>query len=299
MTAAVGFIGLGQIGRDVAGHMVDAGYSLVVWNRTREKAEAFAAERDVRVALADTPAALAARVDRLILFLLDDAAVTSVMEGPEGVLAGLRPGTVVLNFTTVHPDTTRRMAARAAERAAGYLDTPFSGRDDEPARGALTLMIGGAPEDVEKARDLLDCCGDPVYHLGPVGAGSLAKVLNNGLVGIYLAATAEALLAARAAGMDLPTFLEVLRGSSGYNVFLRDLDLLMNPPRGPVAPSHSLRRWRVYTELATDVAARHDTALSVAAAADLLYQQLIEAGHGEEHYMAVPAMLHEWSQPTR
>src|SRR5262249_2683350 len=153
--------------------------------------------------------------------------VTSVMEGPEGVLAGLRPGAVVLNFTTIHPDTARRMAARAAEGGAGYLDTTFSGWGDDPARGTPRLMVGGAAEDVEKARDLLDCCGDPVFYLGPVGTGTLAKVLNNGLVGIYLAATGEAMRAARGAGMDVPRFLEVLRNSSGNNTFLRDPDRLL------------------------------------------------------------------------
>jgi 3-hydroxyisobutyrate dehydrogenase-like beta-hydroxyacid dehydrogenase len=296
----VGFIGLGQMGRPLAGRLLEVGYDLVVWNRTRERAEAIAAGHPGRVSIAESAAAVGAATDRLALCLLDDVAVEAVMEGPQGVLAALGPGAVVLNFTTCRPETSRRMALRASEQGAGHLDSPFSGLPHHAARGALTLMVGGAPDHVAAARDLLDQCGSRVFHLGPPGAGSLTKILNNGLAATCLAASGEALTAARAAGLDPALFVEALLASSGgSNLLGRMKSSVLAPARGAVEETFTLRRFREYTRLAAEVEAHDGLLPTLVEAADTLLMRCIAAGYGEDHYTAFVLALAALAGHTR
>lgn len=287
MADPIGFIGLGQIGQSLASRLLDLGYDLLVWNRTASRSEAFAARFPGRVRVAASAQEAAAGVERLFLCMLDEAAVRAVMEGPDGALAGLRPGSLALNFTTVHPSLSEDMARQASAKGAGYLDSSFSGGAPQAADGTLTLMVGGDAVDYERVKDLLNQCGSPVFYLGPAGSGSLTKILNNALAATCLAASGEAMVAARVAGLDGAEFLKVILASSGSNFMLERMHrVLLDPPRGPVEETFSLRRFREYTHIPQQLAEERGLPQTVVAAADAVYRGAIEAGFGDARFAA-------------
>lgn len=209
MTDSIGFIGIGIMGSGMARNLVSAGHVPAVWNRTRTKAEAIEGAR-----VMDSPADLAARSDIVMICVSDTADVEAVVNGPGGVFEGLRPGSLVVDHSTISPSATRVLASAAAAAGSRWVDAPVSGGSEGAARGTLSIMVGGEAADVARARPYLETFGRTITHVGPVGAGQLVKLVNQILVVVNQWAASEALLFAQKAGLDLEATLSAVTGGA-------------------------------------------------------------------------------------
>ncbi|MBL0170021.1 MAG: NAD(P)-dependent oxidoreductase [Gemmatimonadaceae bacterium] len=209
----VAFLGLGAIGAPMARHLAGPDLDLVVWNRTSSRAEAFAAQTPVRIAA--TPAEAAVARDIVITCLPVSRDVESLLDGPTGLLATMASGSVLVDCTSGDSATSRRMAARLAERGIGFLDAPVSGGVVGAEQGALTVMVGGDAATLERVRPVLDRFGKRIVHCGVVGTGDALKAVNNALLAMHIWGTAEGLVALEKAGVRADVALDVINASSG------------------------------------------------------------------------------------
>jgi len=208
----VGFIGLGSQGAPMARRIVEAGFPLTLWARRPETLQPF---RDTAATTAPSPAVLAEASSIVCICVTGDEDVRQVAEGPDGVLSGLVPGGLVIVHSTVHPETCMRLHRLGAERGVAVLDAPVSGGGPAAAHGSLLVMVGGDEGDVERARPVLSTFGDPILHLGPIGAGQTAKLVNNLVFTAQLALSLEAFALAAELGLDGAAMGQVFeRGSS-------------------------------------------------------------------------------------
>ncbi|WP_106402645.1 NAD(P)-dependent oxidoreductase [Actinocorallia populi] len=208
----VGFIGLGSQGAPMARRIIEAGIPTTLWARRAETLESFAG---TGARFAASPAEVGAASDLACVCVVDDAGVEEVVSGPNGLLEGMRLGSVIAVHSTVHPDTCARLAERAAERGVGLVDAPVSGGGPAAEAGTLLVMAGGSPEDVERCAPVFRTYGDPVVHLGPLGAGQRAKLINNLLLAANLGVAEGAFALARAFGVDPEQLSVVLERGSG------------------------------------------------------------------------------------
>lgn len=211
MTSA-GFIGLGSQGAPMAHRIIDAGYDLTIWARRPETLEPFA---DSGASVAPSPAELAAQCDVVGLCVMADADVEDVVLRDDGVLAGMRSGGIIVIHSTVHPDTCRRVASLAAARGVDVIDAPVSGGAPAASAGRLVVMVGGDDGVVERARPILSTYGDPVLHLGPIGNGQVAKLINNFVFTAQLALGLETFDFAHRLGVDRDALARVFATGSG------------------------------------------------------------------------------------
>jgi 3-hydroxyisobutyrate dehydrogenase-like beta-hydroxyacid dehydrogenase len=222
----VGFIGLGAMGRRMAATLRRAGFELIVWNRTRSVAEAFAAEHGALVA--DTPAQLGTRVDVVVSMVADGDAVAAVLTGPDGVAAGAPLGLFCVDCSTIGPTAARRIAGALAEQEIAFVDAPVSGSLPAAEAGTLTIMAGGSDEDVQRAWPVLAAMGELIVHVGALGQGQLVKVITNAMAAANAVTVGESLLLAKRGGVDLEAFQRVVPGTSGAS---RMLDQKATPMR--------------------------------------------------------------------
>ena len=213
----VGFIGLGSQGGPIARRIVDGGFPTTLWARRAATLEPFAGSA---AAVAASRASLAAASDVVCVCVVDDADVEQVLGGDDGVLAGLRPASVVVVHSTVHPATCRRIAEQVAARGATLVDAPVSGGGAAAAEKRLLVMVGGDATSFARVEPVLASYGDPVLHLGPVGAGQTAKLLNNLLFTAQLGLATEAFRVGRALGVDADGLAQVLASGSGRSYAL-------------------------------------------------------------------------------
>jgi 2-hydroxy-3-oxopropionate reductase len=207
----VGFIGLGVMGAPMAGRLLDAGHELAVWARRLEATTALAA-RGADVCA--TPAALAARCEVVITVVTSSTDVETLAFGPEGLAEGFAPGAVHVDMSTIAPGTARALATRYAERGIGWLDAPVSGGEPAAQAGTLAIMAGGEAAVLERVRPLLEVLGQRIVHIGEAGAGQVAKACNQMIMVNAIQACAEAMLLARAHGVDLAAVRRALMGGS-------------------------------------------------------------------------------------
>jgi 3-hydroxyisobutyrate dehydrogenase len=208
----VGFIGLGSQGAPMARRIVEGGYPLTLWARRPESVEPY---RDTAATIAATPAALGAASDLVGICVVSDSDVEDVVLRPDGVLAGLSPGAIVAIHSTIHPDTCARIAEQAAERGVGVIDAPVSGGGGAAAAGQLLVMAGGPEDLVERCRPVFQTFADPVLHLGPLGSGQLAKLLNNLVFTAQISLAMETFEFADQIGVDGEKLAQVLAHGSG------------------------------------------------------------------------------------
>jgi len=213
----VGFIGLGSQGAPMARRIVEAGYPTTLWARRAASVEPFA---DTAASIAATPAELAAASDLVCLCVVGDADVTEVVAGENGVLAGLQPGGVIAVHSTVHPDTCRELASRAATRGVAVIDAPVSGGGPAAAEGQLLVMVGGDADVVDRIRPVFATYANRVVHLGDVGAGQVTKLLNNLLFTANLATARTTLALGEALGVAPENLAEVITGGSANSFAL-------------------------------------------------------------------------------
>ena len=217
MTDTVGFIGLGIMGAPMVRNLLAAGFDLTVWNRTPARCEP-AAEAGATVA--DSPAAVAARSDITITCVTASADVEAVILGADGapspVIDGVRPGSVVVDMSTISPAVTRQLAARLAVRDVQLLDAPISGGEQGAINGTLSIMVGGDPATLDRVRPVLEAMGSRITHCGPSGTGQTVKLCNQIAVSVNNLAMAEALLFCQASGVNPATMLEAISaGAAG------------------------------------------------------------------------------------
>jgi len=213
--ARTAFLGLGAIGTPMARHLAAPVYDLVVWNRTGAKAKAFAAEPGLAARVAATPADAAKGAPIVITCFPTSGDVESILDGPTGLLAGLERGSVLVDCTSGDPGTSRRIAARLAERGVDFVDAPVSGGVAGAVKGTLTVMVGGDPTVFERVRPVLGAFGEKIVHCGPVGTGDALKAVNNALLAVHIWSCAEGLAALVKAGVTPTIALDVINASSG------------------------------------------------------------------------------------
>lgn len=204
----LGFIGLGAMGAPMALNLVRAGHTVTVHRLTA--CTAHLASAGARPA--GSAREVAEQAEIVITMLPDTPDVVSVLLGPDGVLAGLRPGSVVMDMSSISPVETRSLAERVHAAGSSYVDAPVSGGDVGARDGTLTIFVGGEGETVERVRPLLEVMGTTITHMGGVGAGQTTKVANQIIVALTIEAVAEGLAMADAAGIDLPTVRAALSG---------------------------------------------------------------------------------------
>jgi 3-hydroxyisobutyrate dehydrogenase-like beta-hydroxyacid dehydrogenase len=281
---ATAFLGLGALGAPMAGRLLAAGVPLTVHNRSRDR-EGPLLELGARGA--PDPATAVGEAAVICLCLSDDGAVRSVLEAAGPCLAA---GTLVIDFSTIAPATSVAMAALLAAREVGYLDAPVTGGTEGARSGRLSVLIGGAVEDVERARPLLQLVGDRLNHFGPVGSGQQVKALNQVLVAGSYAAVAEAIALGRRLGLPLEQVREALRHGAAASWALEHRSDNMLRDDYPLGFRLALHR----KDLAIAQAAAADAGLvlPVTDRVAAMEDALIAAGHGD----ADVSVLARWFQ---
>ena len=284
----VALIGTGRMGAAMAARMSAAGIGLVLYNRTPEKARAVA--EDCRAAVAGTAREAASAADVVLVSLADDPAVLAAYRGPDGLAAGLRPGTVVADTSTVDPATVGALQPLVEERGAELLDTPVSGNPSVVESGNITVMAGGDADALERARPALETFARRIFHLGGHGTGAAMKlVVNSALHGLNQA-VAESLVLAEKAGIPRTAAYEVFVDSAVAAPFVKyKREAYEHPDTTPVAFSLDLvaKDLDLILALAARVGARVPQATAnrqVAAAA-------IAAGYGDDDLAALATYL--------
>ncbi len=283
MPERIGFIGLGIMGSRMAANVRRAGFPLTVWTHTPGKAARWASEHDA--VPADTPAALARACDIVVSMVVDGEQVASVLLGENGVADGAHPGLLCVDMSTIAPTDTRRIGATLGERGVRMLDAPVTGSSPRAEEGSLTIMAGGDPADFARARPLLETMGRVIVHVGELGQGEMLKLINNALGAANAAALAEGLLLARATGLDLDAFAQVLSTGSGASA---QLDLKAGAMRAhDYTPLFKTEHMLKDVRLCLEEAQAAGIPFPAAAHARDLLAATVGRGHGAEDYAAL------------
>lgn len=203
----LGFVGMGAMGSRIAGRLLSHGYQVTVYDRTRNQAAAMEAHG---ASVAESLTELAEKVDVILSCLSNDEAVRGVYLGPKGILAAARPGQVVLEMSTVSPETSRELHAAAAKQRIEVMDVPISGSTPAVEAGTITLLAGGDPEIFQAAQPVFDSLAAHCFLMGPSGSGTSMKLVVNTLLGIGMQAVAEAIALGEAEGIERQRLLKVL-----------------------------------------------------------------------------------------
>ncbi len=291
MAERVGFVGLGIMGLPMAQNLVDAGYELAVFNRTRAKAEALAASG--RVEVSDSPGELARGSDVVITMLPGPPEVRAVVAGEDGLLEAARPGTLLVDMSTSSPALSRELARVADGRGVGMLDAPVSGGDVGAIEGTLSIMVGGSEQDFQRARPLFEAMGKTVTHVGANGTGQVVKAANQVVVALVIEAVSEALVLGSKGGVAPEKILDVLSGGlAGNKVMEVKREKLLNhdfSPGGKVEFHHK--------DLGIALAAgrEYGVALPVTAVVDQMFGALKATGRGGWDHSALLTLIEEGS----
>jgi 2-hydroxy-3-oxopropionate reductase len=214
MSERVGFVGLGIMGKPMARKLMEAGYDLVVYNRSRGKAEDLIPEG---AEAAESPEEVAENAEVVFTMLPGPHEVREVVAGQSGLLRGAREDSLLVDMSTSSPVLARELAQFGRERGVGLLDAPVSGGDVGAAEGTLSIMVGGEEEDFERASPLFDVMGNTVVHVGPTGAGQVVKACNQIVVALVIEAVSEALVLSSKARVAPEKAIEVLSGGLAAN----------------------------------------------------------------------------------
>jgi len=279
----IGFIGLGAMGEPMARSLRRAGFDVTASAyRRREAIERLAADGVVEAA---DPAAVAAASDTVILCVPDAPQVDEALFAPRGVAAGAKPGTLVVDMSTISPAASQRFARRLSEQGVAFMDAPVSGGPVRAANGTLAIMVGASDEDFRRAESVLKAMGTP-HHQGPVGMGETVKLVNQIVISNVMIANVEALVFAQRAGANLDTVRKVLATATGSNYVLEQW-LPKTWLAGTFEGGFALDLLR------KDLAAALDTARSMGysmPASELAYQQYTDRslkGDGALDYSAI------------
>jgi 3-hydroxyisobutyrate dehydrogenase len=217
---SVGFIGLGIMGLPMAGHILKAGYPLTVYNRTRSKTRSLEADG---AAVAASPREVAENSQMIVTIVSDSPDVQEVVAGPEGVLDGIRPGSVVIDMSTISPQVERDLDRQLREQGCALVDAPVSGGDVGARNATLAIMAGGDREAFDRVVPIFETMGKTITYCGPVGSGQLTKLCNQILVAVTLMGVSEALVFAGKNGLDQRVMIEAVKGGAAGSWQLSNL----------------------------------------------------------------------------
>jgi 3-hydroxyisobutyrate dehydrogenase-like beta-hydroxyacid dehydrogenase len=283
----LGFIGLGNMGSRIAQRLLAHGYKLVVFDRNRTKAEALVPNGAVP---ANDIVELARSADVILSCLTNDESVQSVYADPEGALAGARPGTVVLEMSTVAPETSRELHKQAARVGVDVMDVAISGSTPAAEQGTLTLLAGGNAELFYAAQPIFAAIARQYFHLGPSGAGTTMKLVVNTLLGVGMQAIAEAVVLGESAGLNRKLFLDVL--SKTAVVAPAHVGKLARIERSDYSPQFPLSLMNKDFQLILKTAARENVPMPAAEAAFRVNADALAQGE-EQDFSAVVRRMEE------
>lgn len=270
------------MGAAMAANLVRAGFPLAAWNRTPGRAPELA---ELGVEFAGTPADAVADADIAVVCVSDTGDVEAVLFGQDGVIAGARPGTLIIDCSTIAPSGSWDFAARLRERGLAMVDAPVSGGSEGAVKATLTIFVGGDAVDVERARPVLEAIGRTITHVGPIGAGQAVKAVNQViLAGAYLG-VAEGIVLAIRAGLDVEQVVAALGGGAAQSWVLENRSGRMIANDYPLGFKVALHRKDL--GIALDLAAQLGAVLPVSALAAQLESGLMAKGHGDEDMSAL------------
>lgn len=285
----VGFIGLGAMGKPMAANLLSAGFPLTVYDMVPAAVAELAAKG---AATAATPRDLAAGSEVIITMLPNAQIVEAVVAGADGLLSGSTAGQVIVDMSSVTPGHTRKVAALAAARGVEYVDAPVSGGVAGATAGSLTIMAGGEATALQKVMPVLEALGKKIYHVGPVGSGDAVKLVNNLLLGVNMAAVAEAMTLGVKAGLDPKVLYEVIAASSG-----RSYALEAKVPgfvfKGNFEPGFAVDLQYKDLEMATQTGKELGVPLLLANVAEQVFETARAKGLGRKDISAVVTLSEE------
>jgi 3-hydroxyisobutyrate dehydrogenase-like beta-hydroxyacid dehydrogenase len=281
-------IGTGRMGGAMARTLARANFELVLWNRSGDKARSVAA--DIQADVAATPREAATNASVVVCSLADDDAVRATYGGSDGLIAGLESGSVVLETSTVDPQTIRDLAPQIDAVGAVLLDAPVSGSVQLVEEGKLTVMVGGPDQGLESARPVLDALAARVFHVAEIGAGATMKLAVNGVVHALNVAVSEALVLAEKSGIDRAAAYDILAASAAGAPFVQyKRAAFENPDAAPVAFSLDLAAKDL--SLITALAARAGAPMEQARVNHAIARRAAESGLGNHDMSAVAQFL--------
>ena len=291
MAEKVGFIGLGIMGKPMARNLMQAGYDLVLYNRTREKAEELASEG---AEVAGDPREVGEKSGVVITMLPDSPDVREVVAGESGLLEGIGEGALLVDMSTISPVVTEELAEKVGERGASMLDAPVSGGDVGAIEGTLSIMVGGSEEDFERAKPLFEVMGSTVNHVGPTGAGQVTKAANQVVVALTIEAVSEALVLGSKGGVAPEKILDVLSGGlAGNKVMEVKREKFLSHTFDP-----GFRSELHHKDLGIALAAgrEYGVVLPVTAIVDQMLLEMKRKGWGGEDHSALLRVIEDLSQ---
>jgi len=278
------------MGASMSANILKAGYSLVVWNRSGGRAEALVASGAEEAA---SPSALAAMSDVVVVCVSDTPDVEAVLFGPDGVAAGLRPGSLVIDCSTISPEATRDFGRRLAGHGIAMVDAPVSGGSEGARLGTLSMFVGGSELDVSRATPLLEAMGKTITHLGPLGNGQAGKAVNQVMIsGAYLG-VAEGLILGMKAGLDPVRLVTALSGGGAQSWTLTNRSGRMIDDEYPLGFRVALHRKDL--AIALGLAEQNGTMLPLAMLVAAMEDRLLAQGHGDEDLSALARVIRELS----
>ncbi len=288
----IGFIGLGIMGRPMAGHLIDAGHEVFL-HRVKPVSQ-FLVDKGGKAL--GSAKAVAEMADVIILMVPDTPDVEEVLFGADGVAGSLSAGKLVIDMSSISPVATKEFAARIEALGCDYLDAPVSGGETGAVNAALTIMVGGTDEAFARGKPLFEIMGKTITHVGPVGDGQTAKVANQIIVGLTIEAVAEGLLFAQKAGADPAKVREALLGGFAGSAIMklhgqRMIDRTFDP-------GFRIRLHRKDIGLATEAAKSLGVKLPNTAALQDLMNTAIEKGDGDKDHSALVLTLEEMAEKS-
>lgn len=290
----VGVIGLGLMGKPMARNLLKAGFDVTVFNRSHPAIDELAA---AGAKAADTPRGVGASSDVVITMLPDAPDVEAVVLGADGVMAGAEAAgrhVLVIDMSTISPHATRDIAAKIEARGGRMLDAPVSGGDVGAQAGTLSIMVGGAPEDFERARAVFEAMGKTITLCGPTAAGQLVKACNQIMVGLVLEAASEALILADKAGISADVLVPVLQGGMAHTrvMELRGKTMEAHVFKPGFKAAHHLKDLRIVLDTAKELG----LTLPVTTLVERMFTILVDRGQGHLDNSSVMTVVEEMAQ---
>ena len=290
----IGFIGLGAMGKPMCANLLAAGFKVTVHDVVAAAVEEVKAKG---AAEASSPKELASECDVIITMLPNAAIVEAVVCGEKGLLAGSRPGMTIIDMSSVTPQHTKKMAGITEQQGVEYMDAPVSGGVAGATSGSLTIMVGAQPQTLERCRPILEVLGKKIYHVGSVGSGDALKLVNNMLLGINMAAVAEAMTLGVKAGLDPKILYDVIAAASGrsYALEAKVPNFIL---KGNFEPGFAVDLQYKDLEMATQTGKDLGVPLLLANVAEQVFETARARGLGRKDISAVVTLQEELAGVT-
>ena len=286
----IGFIGLGTMGLPMASHLIDQGHTLYVYNRTKAKAQPLA---DRGAIVCSSPKEVASHVEVIFTMVTADNALREVVLGQDGLIEGAKAGTILIDSSTVSPETSKQVAMACQQHEISMLDAPVSGSEPHAIEGSLTFIVGGEKSLYEKMYDLFLTMGKAAIYMGPQGSGAQTKLAINAIVAINLTALAESLTLATKAGIAPETFLQVVQsgGANSRMAEYKGVKLLNHDFQTQFATSLLLKDLRLAGTMASELA----MPTPLLAIVRELMQTAVASGYGDEDMTSILKCYEQWA----